>query len=157
MAALNEEWEVGPTIRFRAYDLLKATNRGTDGCRYEQLRAALERLQSTMITTNLITGGTEMFDGFGLIDLFRIVREARDGRMQEVEIRLSDWVFNAIRHREVLTLHRDYFRYANHWSGVSMNLLERIAGQRKNGRLDWQSHKPSAAPVPQKRSFAVWL
>ena len=30
--------------------------------------------------------------------------------MQEVEVKLSDWVFNAIRSREVLTLHRDYFR-----------------------------------------------
>jgi plasmid replication initiation protein len=30
--------------------------------------------------------------------------------MQEVEIRPSDWVFNAIRAKEVLTLHRDYFR-----------------------------------------------
>ena len=110
IAALNEEREVSPIIRFRAYDILKATNRGTDGRGYEQLRAALERLQGTVITTNLITGGKEEFDGFGLIDRFRIVRETRDGRMQEVEIRLSDWVFNAIRHREVLTLHRDYFR-----------------------------------------------
>ncbi len=39
-----------------------------------------------------------------------IVRETRDGRMQEVEVRLSDWVFRAIQHSEVLTLHRDYFR-----------------------------------------------
>jgi hypothetical protein len=30
--------------------------------------------------------------------------------MQEVEVKLSDWVFNAIRNTEVLTLHRDYFR-----------------------------------------------
>merc|ERR1711960_79150 len=56
IAALNEEREVSPIIRFRAYDILKATNRGTDGRGYEQLRAALERLQGTVITTNLITG-----------------------------------------------------------------------------------------------------
>ena len=30
--------------------------------------------------------------------------------MQEVEVKLSDWVFRAIQHSEVLTLHRDYFR-----------------------------------------------
>src|SRR3546814_10297510 len=30
--------------------------------------------------------------------------------MQEVEVRLSDWVFNAIRSNEVLTLNRQYFR-----------------------------------------------
>lgn len=47
---------------------------------------------------------------FGLIERARIVRETRDGRMQEVEVKLSDWVFNAIQHHEVLTVHRDYFR-----------------------------------------------
>ncbi len=30
--------------------------------------------------------------------------------MQEIEVKLSDWVFQAIQHKEVLTLHRDYFR-----------------------------------------------
>jgi plasmid replication initiation protein len=110
ISALNSDRDVSPTIRFKAYDLLSATNRGTDGRGYEQLRAALERLKGTVITTNITTGDQEELDGFGLIDRFKIVRETRDGRMQEVEIKLSDWVFNAIRHREVLTLHRDYFR-----------------------------------------------
>jgi hypothetical protein len=30
--------------------------------------------------------------------------------MTELQINLSDWVFNAVANREVLTLHRDYFR-----------------------------------------------
>ena len=135
IAALNEEREVSPTIRFRAYDLLKATNRGTDGRGYEQLRAALERLQGTMITTNLITGGKEEFDGFGLIDRFRIVRETRDGRMQEVEIRLSDWVFNAIRHREVLTLHRDYFRLRKPLERRIYELARKHCGAKKEWKI----------------------
>ena len=135
IAALNEEREVSPTIRFRAYDLLKATNRGTDGRGYEQLRAALERLQGTVITTNLITGGKEEFDGFGLIDRFKIVRETRDGRMQEVEIRLSDWVFNAIRHREVLTLHRDYFRLRKPLERRIYELARKHCGAKKEWKI----------------------
>ena len=135
IAALNEEREVSPIIRFRAYDLLKATNRGTDGRGYEQLRAALERLQGTMITTNLITGGKEEFDGFGLIDRFRIVRETRDGRMHEVEIRLSDWVFNAIRHREVLTLHRDYFRLRKPLERRIYELARKHCGAKKEWKI----------------------
>jgi hypothetical protein len=39
--------------------------------------------------------------GRGLIEKARIVRETREGRMQEVEVKLSDWVFNAIRAKEV--------------------------------------------------------
>ena len=110
VAALNDGREVGQTLRFRAYDLLSATNRGTDGRGYEQLRAAFERLAGTRIETNVTTGDIEVLDGFGLIDRYRIVRETRDGRMQEVEVKLSDWVFNAVKSRGVLTLHRNYFR-----------------------------------------------
>ena len=110
MSALNDGNKVSQTVRVKAYDLLKATNRVTDGRGYEGMRAALVRLQGTQIETNIVTGGQEQIDIFSIIDRARIVRETRDGRMQEVEIKLSDWVFNAIKHQEVLTLHRDYFR-----------------------------------------------
>jgi hypothetical protein len=110
ISALNDGKKVSSTVRFRALDLLKATNRGIDGRGYEQLRAALERLSGVRITTNVTTGDVEILDGFGLIDRYRIVRETREGRMQEIEITLSDWVFNAINAREVLTLNRNYFR-----------------------------------------------
>ena len=110
VAALNDGREVSQMLRFRAFDLLTATNRGTDGRGYEQLRAAFERLAGTRIETNVTTGSVEVLDGFGLIDRYRIVRETRDGRMQEVEVKLSDWVFNAVKSHEVLTLHRNYFR-----------------------------------------------
>ena len=88
-----------------------------------------------MITTNLITGGKEEFDGFGLIDRFRIVRETRDGRMHEVEIRLSDWVFNAIRHREVLTLHRDYFRLRKPLERRIYELARKHCGAKKEWKI----------------------
>jgi plasmid replication initiation protein len=110
MAAINEGRRVSRTIRLKAYDLLKATNRVTDGRGYEGLRAALVRLQGTQIETNIVTGGQEQLDLFSIIDRARIVRETRDGRMQEIEVELSDWVFNAIQAQEVLTLHRNYFR-----------------------------------------------
>src|SRR5262249_43811946 len=45
-----------------------------------------------------------------LIGDWRIVRQTAGGRMTELRIELSNWVFNAVVGREVLTLHRDYFR-----------------------------------------------
>ncbi len=110
MAAINDGKPVSPVIRFKAHDLLKATNRMTNGQAYQALKAAFERLSGTRISTNIATGGREEFETFGIIERARIVRETRDGRMQEVEVKLSDWVFNAIQSHEVLTLHRDYFR-----------------------------------------------
>lgn len=110
MAAQNEGRPIAPTLHFKAFDLLTATNRPIAGSGYEGLKAAFERLGGTRISTNIVTGGHEVFENFGLIERAKIVRETRDGRMQEVEVKLSDWVFNAIRQKEVLTLHRDYFR-----------------------------------------------
>src|SRR3546814_9648451 len=54
MAALNSGQPVNQVVRFKAYDLLVATNRGTDGRGYEQLRSAFKRLQGTQIETNKI-------------------------------------------------------------------------------------------------------
>src|SRR3546814_11266231 len=101
MAGLNSGQPGNQVVRFKAYDLLVATNLGTDGRGYEQLRSAFKRLQGTQIETNILTGGTEALDIFSLIDRVRIMRETREGRMQEVEVRLSDWVFNRSEERRV--------------------------------------------------------
>jgi len=135
MAALNRSETVERTLRFKAYDLLTATNRGTDGRGYEQLRAALERLSGTRIVTNVATGDVEILDGFGLIDRFRIVRQTRDGRMQDIEIALSEWVFNAIRANEVLTLHRDYFRLRKPLERRMYELARKHCGRQAEWRI----------------------
>jgi len=91
--------------------LLVFSNRGTAGKDYEALQEAIERIRGTTISTNIRTGSEEQTDTFGLIDASSIRRKhGLDGRLLSCEITLSDWVFNAIRHNEVLTLHRDYFR-----------------------------------------------
>ena len=98
------------TLHLKAHDLLIATNRKTDGRGYEQLVVAFERLSGTRIKTNIKTNHEEIMEGFGLIDSWRIIRHTASGRMLEIKINLSDWVFNTILGREVLTLHRNYFR-----------------------------------------------
>lgn len=129
MSAINEGKPISQTVRLTAYDLLTATNRMTDGRGYEGLKAALRRLQGTQIETNITTGGEEQLEIFSLIDRAKIVRETRDGRMQEVEIKLSDWVFNAIRAKEVLTLHRDYFRLRKPLERRMYDLARKHCGQ----------------------------
>lgn len=135
MAALNEGREVSRILRLKAYDLLKATNRVTDGRGYEGLRAALVRLQGTQIETNIVTGGKEQLDLFSLIDRARIVRQTRDGRMQEIEIELSDWVFNAIQAKEVLTLHRNYFRLRKPLERRLYELARKHCGRKAEWRV----------------------
>lgn len=135
IAAVNANREITPRLRLRAYDLLVATNRDTSGRGYLQLREALERLQGTQIATNIITGDKEIFDVFGLINRARIVRETRDGRMQEVEIELSDWVFQAVEAQEVLTLDRRYFQLAKPLERRLYELARKHVGHQQSFRI----------------------
>lgn len=98
------------TVRFKARDLLVTTNRQTGGEAYKRLEQAFKRLQSTQITTNIKTGGQTITDIFSLIDNAHIVRKTADGRMMDVEITLSEWLYNAVLSCEVLSINRDYFR-----------------------------------------------
>jgi plasmid replication initiation protein len=110
MAALNAGRQVARTLTLKAHDLLVATNRETSGDSYRRLREAFERLAGTRITTNLATGGVEATTGFGLIDAWQILRRTKGGRMVQVTVTLSDWLYRAVLSKSVLTLSRDYFR-----------------------------------------------
>jgi hypothetical protein len=134
MAAMNENRPISQVIRFKAIELLQATNRMTTGRGYELLKAALERLRGTSISTNIITGSKEQFEVFGLIESAKVVRETRDGRMQEIEVKLSDWVFNAIRANEVLTLNRNYFRLRKPLERRLYELARKHCGK----QLEWR-------------------
>ena len=102
-----------------------------------------------------MTGGKEVFENFGLIEKSKIVRETREGRMQEVEIRLSDWVFSAIRAKEVLTLHRNYFRLRKPLERRMYELARKHCGQQGGWRISLELFKKSAAPTRPKRSSAA--
>ena len=111
MAAIGRGEQVSKRVRINSRELLIFTNRGTSGRDYMALNEALERLAGTRISTNIRTGDEEQIDHFGLIDAASIRRKhGIDGRLLWCEVQLSDWVFNAIRKNEVLTLHPDYFR-----------------------------------------------
>ncbi len=109
--ALKRGEKVSQRVRLNSRELLIFTNRGTAGKDYAALCEAIDRLAGTRISTNIRTGAEEQYDSFGLIDAASIRRaHGHDGRLLWCEVKLSDWVFNAIRAQEVLTLHRDYFR-----------------------------------------------
>src|SRR4051812_8242552 len=109
IAKMNEGEVPSPHVRIVAKDLLVFINRTTGGKDYETLKDALDRLDGTRIRTNVRTGGEEEHQGFGLLESFKIRRSENTGRILEISVKLSDWVFRSIAAKEVLTLHRDYF------------------------------------------------
>jgi plasmid replication initiation protein len=136
MAKLKNNEPVSKRVRINSRDLLIFTNRGTAGKDYEALQDAIERIRGTTISTNIRTGDEEQTDTFGLIDASSIRRKhGLDGRLISCEITLSDWVFNAIRHNEVLTLHRDYFRLRRPIERRIYELARKHCGQQASWKV----------------------
>ena len=97
------------TVRFTARDFFNSIGRDTGGDSYERFRESLRRLSGTRIETNIKTGKVRIEEGFGLIDVWRAVKEDTTGRVIAVEIELSKWLYNAILSNELLTINPDYF------------------------------------------------
>jgi len=136
MAKLKNGEQVSKRVRINTRDLLIFANRGTAGKDYTALQEALERIRGTTITTNIRTGDEEQADTFGLIDSSSIRRKhGLDGRLLSCEITLSDWVFNAIRHNEVLTLHRYYFRLRKPVERRIYELARKHCGQQTSWKV----------------------
>jgi plasmid replication initiation protein len=136
MAKLKRGEQVSPRVRINSRELLIFVNRGTSGREYLSLMDALDRLEGTRIRTNVTTGDEEQIDGFGLIDASSIRRkQGLDGRLLWCEVKLSDWVFNAIRNEEVLTLHRDYFRLRKPVERRVYELARKHCGQQQSWKI----------------------
>jgi len=110
MSAKNCGEKISKTVRFTSYDYLVATNKGTGGFQYNQMKEGLERLKGTVIQTNIKTNSTETTEEFGLIDRWKIVKEDGKGKAIAIELKLSDWFYNSIIGDSVLSIDRDYFR-----------------------------------------------
>jgi plasmid replication initiation protein len=99
------------TLRISSHDLLVATNRPTDGSGYRMLKNALDRLSGVRIKTNIKTNRREITSNFGMLDSYDVIESHKvKNRMIRLEITLSEWFYNSIVGKEVLTIHRDYFR-----------------------------------------------
>jgi plasmid replication initiation protein len=113
MAAINREEEPTKTLRIKAHDFLVSTNRQIDGDGYKRLSKSLDRLAGTLIKTNIKTNGFVFDKRFHIVESAEIIREdpfKESSRMIGIEITLSDWLFNAVIGKEVLSINRQYFR-----------------------------------------------
>jgi plasmid replication initiation protein len=162
MAALNAGREVSRTLHLKAHDLLIATNRETSGDAYRRLREAFERLAGTRITTNIATGGIEVTKGFGLIESWEIVRKAPPGgrgagRMSHVAVTLSDWLFQAVLSKSVLTLSRDYFRLRKPLERRIYELTRKHCGRQRSWTVSVDTLLKKSGSASPRRVFRKML
>lgn len=157
MAALNAGRAIARTLHLRAHDLLLATNRETSGDAYRRLREAFERLAGTRITTNLVQGEFEITRGFGLIEDWEIVRKTRGGRMIQVRVTLSEWLFAAIKAKSVLTLNRDYFSLRRPLERRLYEIVRKHCGRQPEWRVSLEVLQKKAGSSSPRRVFRAML
>lgn len=157
MAGLNSGRKMGRVVQLCAHDMLVATNRETSGDGYRRLRDALERLVGTRVTTNYETAGQEITTGFGLIESWQIVRHSRGGRMVNVTITLSEWLFRAVMSKSVLTLSRDYFRLRKPLERRIYELARKHCGQQAKWSVSVDTLLKKSGSASPRRVFRKML
>lgn len=115
LAERNADRPVPRRLHFRTADLIESSNRTVGGRQYMQVAAALERLTSTLLRTNIVGEKYERPSMFGVLGRSSLIRR-RDldsgdpASLLGCDIILSDWMIEAILSNRLLTLHPDYFR-----------------------------------------------
>lgn len=135
MAAKAAGDAISRKISVSARQVLIFTNRDTGGRNYGLLEDALDRLTGTRLRTNIMTGGERVERWFGLVDEADVKRDERTGRVVELRITLSDWLYNAINADEVLTLHRDYFRLRKPLERRVYEIARKHCGNQKDWKI----------------------
>ena len=152
-AAKNSGRELSRVLVISARDLLIFTNRHTGGHNYELLADALTRLQGTQIKTNIKTGSEEQLDIFSLVDSAHLRRDEQTGRIIELRIKLSDWMFNAVNANEVLTLHPAYFRLPSATERRVYELVRKHCGRQPEWRISLRNLKKKCGSLSPLKRF----
>ena len=158
------EFNKNPTIlppqilRFSCRDLLITTNRMTNGQAYAQLKNAFERLNGCTVTTNIKANGKRAIKGFHIIEYFEVIESSHDkSRMVRIEVKLSDWYYNALIGREVLTINRNYFRLRKPLERRLYELACKHCGHQEHWSISLENLKEKCGSIAELRKFRAHI
>ncbi|MGA7237194.1 MAG: replication initiator protein A, partial [Bryobacteraceae bacterium] len=83
-------------LKFQPHDLLKAIARSTGGRDYAQLRDSLERLKTTVVTTNIRSKRGQKTTMFSWIDQWDDLIDAQTKESRGVTLTVSDWFWRGV-------------------------------------------------------------
>ncbi|MGC2111540.1 MAG: replication initiator protein A [Candidatus Korobacteraceae bacterium] len=83
-------------LKFQPHDLLKAIARSTGGRDYAQLRDSLERLKTTVVTTNIRVKRSQKTTMFSWIDQWDDLIDAQTKESRGLTLTVSDWFYRGV-------------------------------------------------------------
>jgi plasmid replication initiation protein len=139
-----------------AAHILKFCRRNSGGQQYKNLEAALDRLAGTRVKVVPLHGGKRReIVNVPLIDKYRVVSQTSNGHIDDIEIYIPTWVYDAVvRDKgtpQILTLNPDYFLIGLGLGRMVYRLARRAAGRDKARYSVEELHKRSGSPqgLPQ--------
>ncbi|TKT81010.1 replication initiator protein A [Aquamicrobium sp. LC103] len=140
VAAENDGLRTSRFFRFTPYHLLRAIGRPTGNRQYVLLKAALARLQSTVIATTIRNGPHWRRRQFSWINEWEEMT-TRAGRVEGMEFVLPEWFYNSVVDRTlVLTIDPAYFRLTGGIERWLYRVARKHAGHQRNGWLFEVAH-----------------
>lgn len=83
-------------LKFQPHDLLKAIMRSTGGRDYAQLRDSLERLKTTVVTTNMRAKRGQKTTMFSWIDGWEDLVDSQTKESRGITLTVSDWFYRGV-------------------------------------------------------------
>jgi plasmid replication initiation protein len=124
------------TLKTTTYDLLRAIKRDTGGKAYQELQAALQRLETTSIRTSLRAPTRRTEAQFGWLDGWTLEVDQTTGLPRGMTLTLSNWVYEGIvNEKSLLTMHQDYFLLTGGLERSLYRIARKHAGVQPEGWL----------------------
>ena len=132
MRARNSGQTISPKLRTTPYAILSFIGRDKAYSGYRRLKASLERLHNTKITTSLRAPANSL-TSFTWIDSWQELDPKID-RSASLEITLSDWLFASLEYdNRILTLSPDYFSLTGGIERWLYRLVRKHGGRQNSG------------------------
>jgi plasmid replication initiation protein len=125
--------ETSRYMRFVPYDVLKFTRRATGGKGYQDLKAALDRLQSTTIVTSIRQGKRQRHHTFSWLNEWEETVDAH-GHSLGIEFILPDWFYQGVLNQKlILTIDPAYFDLTSGIERWLYRVVRKHGGRQKTG------------------------
>jgi plasmid replication initiation protein len=131
--ALSRGIKTSRFFRLSAYDLLTFIRRGTSGRDYQELKAALDRLKSTSVVTNIRQGKRKERHHFSWLNEWKEISNDQ-GRSLGLEFILPDWLYDGIINQQlVLSIDPAYFDLTSGIERWLYRVVRKHGGRQKAG------------------------
>lgn len=150
-----------PTSRLMAasmHDILRFIGRGTSMRDYDRLRAALDRLQATTVSTTLRAGTLRHMHRFSWINEWKELVHT-SGRSAGIELVVPDWFYaGVLDEARLLALDPGYFRLTGGMERWLYRLARKHGGRQHNGwRFDLRHLYAKSGCLVRYSDFALQM